>query len=276
MWRLLFLVPTRPGRGVTVAKHFVGDPAFRVLVTTPTEGQSPRPAVLWIHGGGYIAGSPQLEALGAGRLARDLGVVAVSPDYRLAPEHPFPAAIDDCMATLTWMRLNADELGIDRDRIAVVGASAGGGLAAAVVQRSYDEGIPLRAQVLVYPMLDDRTALREDHGGRGRFLWTPSSNRFGWTAYLGREPRVSDAPEYAAPARRADLAGLPPAWGGVGELDLFHDEDVDYAERLKACGVLCELVTVSGMYHGADGLAPKALSLKAFRAGMVEHLRTYL
>ena len=106
--------------------------------------------------------------------------------------------------------------------------------AAAVAQRSHDEGIPLRAQVLVYPMLDDRTALREDHAGRGRFLWTPSSNRFGWTAYLGREPRMSDAPEYAAPARRADLTGLPPAWVGVGELDLFYDEDVDYAERLKS------------------------------------------
>ena len=168
-----FSCRTRPGRGVTVTKHYVGDPAFRVLVTTPTEGQSPRPAVLWIHGGGYIVGSPQLEAMWAGRLARDLGVVTVSPDYRLAPEHPFPAALDDCMATLTWMRANADELGIDPDRIAVVGASAGGGLAAAVAQRSHDEGIPLRAQVLVYPMLDDRTALREDHAGRGRFLWTP-------------------------------------------------------------------------------------------------------
>ena len=273
--RLQSRIRTRSGRGVTVSERDVGEPAVRVLITTPTEGQPPRPAVLWIHGGGYIVGSPQFEAFGTGRLARDLGVVTVSPDYRLAPEHPFPAALDDCMATLRWMRANADELGIDPDRIAVIGASAGGGLSAAVAQRSLDEDIPLRAQVLVYPMLDDRTVLREDHAGRGRFRWTPSSNRFG-TCYLGREPRMSDAPEYAAPARRTDLAGLPPAWIGVGELDLFYDEDVDYAERLRASGVPCTLVTIPGMYHGADAFAPKALSLKDFHSGLQAHLRSYL
>jgi acetyl esterase/lipase len=267
---------TNAGRGVTVIKRSIGEPAIRVLLTTPSEGQSPYPAVLWIHGGGLVLGSPQMEAFGTGRLARDLGVVTVSPDYRLAPEHPFPAALDDCMATLRWMRANADGLGIDPDRIAVMGASAGGGLSAAVAQRSHDEGIPLRAQVLAYPMLDDRTALREDHEGRGRFLWTSSSNLFGWTAYLGRKPRMSDAPEYAAPARRTDLTGLPPAWIGVGELDLLYDEDVDYAEKLRASGVPCALVTVPGMYHGADGLAPKARSMQDFRRGMTDHLRTHL
>jgi acetyl esterase/lipase len=259
-----------------VTKRHVGDHAIRVLVTTPNDGQRQRPGVLWIHGGGYILGSPQMEAFWTGRLVRDLGVVTVSPDYRLAPEHPFPAALDDCMATLAWMRAHAEELGIDADRIAVMGASAGGGLAAAVAQRAHDEGIPLRAQVLVYPMIDDRAVLRDDHAGRGRFMWTPANNRFGWTSYLGREPRMSDAPEYAAPARRTDLTGLPPAWVGVGDLDLFYDEDVDYAEKLRASGVPCELVTVPGMYHGADGLAPKAQSIKDFRRGMTEHLRTHL
>jgi len=274
--RLQSRIRTPSGRGVTVTKRHVGDSAIPVLVTTPIEGRRPRPAVLWMHGGGYILGSPEVEAVGSSRLARDLGVVVVSPDYRLAPEHPFPAALDDCMTTLEWMRAHAEELGIDPDRIAVVGASAGGGLAAAVSQRSHDEGIPLRAQVLVYPMLDDRAVLRDDHAGRGRFLWTPANNRFGWMSYLGREPRMSDAPEYAAPARRTDLSGLPPAWVGVGELDLFHDEDVDYAEKLRAGGVPCELVTVPGMYHGADGLAPKARSMQDFRRGMTDHLRTYL
>jgi acetyl esterase/lipase len=139
-----------------------------------------------------IVGSPQFEAAGSGRLARELDAVVVSPDYRLAPENPFPAALDDCMATLQWMRSNAIELGIDQDRITVMGASAGGGLAAAVAQRSHDEGITLRAQVLVYPMLDDRSTLTADHAGRGRLGWTPSSNRFGWTSYLGRAPRLSD------------------------------------------------------------------------------------
>ena len=114
---------TNAGRGVTVIKRSIGEPAIRVLLTTPSEGQSPYPAVLWIHGGGYVLGSPQMEAFGTGRLARDLGVVTVSPDYRLAPEHPFPAALDDCMTTLRWMFANADELGIDPDRIAVMGAA---------------------------------------------------------------------------------------------------------------------------------------------------------
>jgi len=267
---------TDPGTGVAVTEYHVGEPAARVLVTTPLGPDGPRPAVLWIHGGGMITGSPQFEAGGSGRLARELGVVVVSPSYRLAPEHPFPAALDDCMTTLTWMRTNAVELGIDPDRITVMGASAGGGLSAAVAQRSHDEGIGLRAQVLVYPMLDDRTALATDHGGRGRFAWTPSSNRFGWTSYLGRKPRLPDAPQYAAPARRTDLAGLPPAWIGVGELDLFYPEDVDYAGNLTAAGVPCTLVTVPGMYHGADGVASKAASMKAFRRSMIEHLRTHL
>ena len=134
----------------------------------------------------------------------------------------------------------------------------------------------MRAQALLYPMLDDRTALRADHAGRGQFVVTPSANRFAWTAYLGREPHMSDAPEYAAPARRTDLTGLPPAWVGVGELDLFHDEDVAYADQLRACGVPCELVTVPGMYHGADGIALKAPAMREFRRGMVDHFRAHL
>jgi acetyl esterase/lipase len=235
-----------------------------------------RAAVLWLHGGGMIVGTPQFEATGTGRIAREHDAVVVAPDYRLAPENPFPAGLDDCMTMLRWMRGHADELGIDADRIAVVGASAGGGLSAAVAQRSHDEGIPLRAQVLAYPMLDDRTALREDHAGRGRFGWTPASNRFAWTSYLGREPRMSDAPEYAAPLRRTDLAGLPPAWIGVGDLDLFYDEAVEYAERLRAAAVACTLVTVTGMYHAADGITPKALSLQGFHSGIRDHLRAHL
>jgi acetyl esterase/lipase len=274
--RMLFAIPTKPGPGVNVADRYVGESHVPVSVTTPDRRSTPSPAVLWLHGGGYVVGSPRFEAAGAGELARELGVVVVSPDYRLAPEHPFPAGLDDCMEALRWMRANADELGIDADRIAVTGASAGGGMAAAVAQRSHDEGIQLRAQVLVYPMIDDRSALRDDHSGRGRFAWTAESNRFGWTAYLGRPPRLSDAPEYCAPARRSDLSGLPPAWIGVGELDLFHDEDVDYAERLAQAGVPCELVTVPGMYHGADGVAIKAPSMLRFRAATIDYLRTHL
>lgn len=263
--RRAYRVKTSPGRGVEVATRQVGP--IRILITTPEGHETKRPAVLSLHGGGMIVGSPQLELMTHGRIARDLGAVLVAPDYRLAPENPFPAALDDCMAILEWMREHADELGIDVDRIAVAGASAGSGLAAAVAQRSHDEGIPLRAQGIVYPMLDDRTVLKEDHDGRGRLVWTPESNRFAWTAYLGREPRMSDAPTYAAPARRDDLSGLAPAWIGVGDLDLYYDEDVAYAEKLRASGVPCELVVVPRMYHAADGFAQKARSIDEFNAG---------
>ncbi|MBB3602335.1 acetyl esterase/lipase [Mycolicibacterium sp. BK556] len=266
------IVSTPTGAGVTVTKRQIaGRP---VLVMTPaTRGPA---ALLYIHGGGMVVGSPQSEAVAAAQLARELGALVVSPDYRLAPEHPFPAALNDCMATLYWMRDNAAELGIDPERISVNGSSAGGGLSASVAQRAHDEGIALRAQVLVYPMIDDRTTLRDDHNGRGAFLWTPGSNRFGWTAYLGRPPRWSDAPEYAAPNRREDLSGLAPAWVGVGGLDLFYDESVDYAERLRAAGVECELVAVPGMYHAADGLARRAPEMRAFRQSALEFLRSHL
>src|SRR6185312_4076445 len=167
--RAMYRISLPSGPGATTTEHLVpGAPAVRVLVSTPSEpsdGRPPRPAVLWIHSGGMCVGSPQFETPIAGRFARKLGVLVVSPDYRHAPENPFPAALDDCMATLNWMRACADELGIDPDRIAVGGPSGGGGLAAAVAQRSLDEGINLRAQVLAYPMLDDRTALRDDHNG---------------------------------------------------------------------------------------------------------------
>lgn len=274
--RMGYRIGSSPGPAVTMSTRFVGDDDIRVLVFSPAEPAEPRPAVLYLHGGGMCAGTPQIEAALAGQLVRELGAVAVSTDYRLAPENPFPAALDDCMATLSWMIENADEIGIDPGRIAVHGVSAGGGLTAAVAQRAHDEGIPIRAQVMSYPMLDDRTALRDDHAGRGELAWSPSSNKWAWTAYLGREPRMDDAPEYAAPSRREDATGLAPAWIGVGELDLFHPESVAYAQRLESAGVPCELVTVPGMYHTADHLAPKARPMQDFHASMVDFLRRYL
>ncbi|WP_234834894.1 alpha/beta hydrolase [Mycolicibacterium stellerae] len=272
--RMLMAFKSRPQPGVTVAERHVG--AIAVFVLTPTGQPVPRPGVLSLHGGGMCAGSAQLEIQPAGRLAHALGAVVVSPNYRLAPENPFPAGLDDCMATLQWMVSHAEELGIDPSRIAVCGTSAGGGLAAAVAQRAVDEGISVRAQALVSPMLDDRTALRDDLAGRGELTWTPKSNRWAWTAYLGREPRRSSAPEYAAPARRTDVAGLPPAWIGVGDLEVFFEENVAYAERLEAAGVPSQLVAVPGMYHTADGILQKVPSMRDFHASMVQFLRVHL
>jgi acetyl esterase/lipase len=246
----------------------------RVLVHQPDGRTRPSAALVWIHGGGLIMGVPEQSNEVCSRLARDLGIVVVAPDYRLAPEDPFPAPLDDCMDTLRWLHDRSDELGIDPLRVAVGGDSAGGGLAAAVAQQAHDDGAPpLAFQALVYPMLDDRTVLRADHQGRGDFLWTPKANAFGWTAYLGHPPRADGPPDYAVPARRSDLSGLPPAWIGVGGLDLFYEEDVDYARRLEAAGVRCELHVVPGMYHGADAIVAKAPASAAFHASLTAALR---
>jgi acetyl esterase/lipase len=264
--------------------------ADRLVPAEVAEGHAPRVrlyerperhdrsgALLWIHGGGMVMGAPEQDDRWLSALARDLGILVVSVDYRLAPEHPYPAGLDDCMAALRWVHGAAGELGIDPDRVAVGGASAGGGLAAAVALRARDDGgPPLCFQLLNYPMLDDRTVLRVDHGGTGAYVWTPASNRFGWSAYLGSPPQEHDDRVYAAPARATDLSGLPPAWIGVGQLDLFHAEDVDYARRLTSAGVVCELVEVPGMYHGADELVPKAARMRAYRQSMVDALRVAL
>jgi acetyl esterase/lipase len=219
-------------------------------------------------------GRPEQANTWCSSIAAGLGVLVVSVDYRLAPEHLFPAGLTDCATALTWMHEQSGDLGIDMDRIAVGGDSAGGGLSAALCQLARDQGGPaICFQLLNYPMLDDRTVLRPDHEGRGAFIWTPASNRFGWSAYLGRAPLVDEAPLHAAPARTEDLTGLPPAWIGVGDLDLFYEEDVDYAARLEAAGVPCELHTEPGMFHGAYQFFLKVPRMAAYRARMIDALR---
>ncbi|NNE72982.1 MAG: alpha/beta hydrolase [Acidimicrobiales bacterium] len=235
----------------------------------------PRPsgALFWIHGGGMVMGRPEQDDHLLSTIATDLGILVVAARYQLAPEHPYPTPLDDCRHGLEWMHGAASELGIDPNRIAVGGASAGGGLAAGLALRCRDKGGPrLAFQLLNYPMLDDRTVLRADHGDTGEFVWTPESNQFGWTCYLGGTPQHEDDRIYAAPARADDLAGLPPAWIGVGDLDLFHAEDVDYARRLEAAGVPCELVVEPGMYHGADTIRRTAPAMMAYRQSMIDAL----
>jgi acetyl esterase/lipase len=242
------------------------------------------PVVLWIHGGGYVVGTAAMSTPQCRAYANELNVLVAAVDYRLAPEHPFPAGLDDCAAALAWLRANAGELGIDPERIAVGGDSAGGGLAACLVQRDHDErrsagdaaGPGIAFQLLVYPMLDDRTCLSDPPIGVGELGWTPASNRFGWASYLGAEPGAASAPPYAAAARRDSLAGLPPAWIGVGTTDLFHAEDVAYAERLRTDGVPVTLDVLEGLYHAADAMAPAASLSKRFREAQLDALRTGL
>jgi len=273
-------IPTPLGPGVTATTRAIGDPPVPVLIVTPEGTAHRRPGVLYLHGGGSVFGSAKTEAIVAGRWARDLDAVVVSPDYRLAPENPFPAGLDDCMTALHWMHEHATELGIDPQRLAVTGTSAGAGLSAVVAQRALDEGLTLRAQGLVGPWLDDRTTFGDygigEHPARGRLQLTPGTNLFAWTSYLGHAPRADDDRRYIAAARRQDLSGLAPAWVGVGDLDLLYNESIDYAHRLQADGVICELVTVPGMYHSAEGLAPHAPEIQAFLGSATEFLRTHL
>ena len=272
--RLIRRAPVPPGRiaaGIDVAQRSVpalGEhPGVEVFVYDGPARSRPSGVLLWIHGGGFVMGHPATYHELCSAFASDVGIVVVSVDYRLAPEHPFPAGLEDCYAALRWVHDHADDLGVDRSRIAIGGDSAGGGLAAALAQLAHARAeVPVCFQLLVYPMLDDRTVLRTDHAGTGSFVWTPTSNAFGWTSYLGHPPRDDEDRAYAVPARRADLTGLPPAWIGVGDLDLFHAEDLEYAQRLQAAGVPCQLEIVPGMYHAADALFRTSPAMNAFRA----------
>ena len=244
-----------------------------VRVYRPRAADGPVPALLWLHGGGYVLGDAYQDQKANLALVRELGIAIASVDYRLAPEDPFPAAVDDGYAALRWLHASAEDLGVTPDRIAVGGASAGGGLAAGVVLRAHDEAeVPVAFQLLIYPMLDDRTVVRPDLDDAACRMWTAPSNRFGWGAYLGAEPGVGEVSPYAAPARRGDLSGLPPAWIGVGSCDLFHDEDVDYAARLADAGVACELHVAPGGYHAFDLIQAKAGVSRAFRSSYVTAL----
>ena len=282
--RLIRKSPIPPGAiapGIDVERRTIpaGENHPEVAVFVYDRPTRPRPsgALLWIHGGGYVMGHPVTYHELCSRFAGDLGIVVVSVDYRLAPEHPFPAGLEDCYAALRWVHDHADELGVDLDRIAVGGDSAGGGLAACLAQLAHDRGeVPVCFQLLVYPMLDDRTASRTDHAGTGSFVWTPTSNAFGWTSYLGHPPGDDEDRPYAVAARREDLSGLPPAWIGVGDLDLFHAEDLAYAERLQAAGVPCQVEVVAGMYHGADALFRTSPAMNAFRAARRDALSAAL
>ena len=239
-----------------------------VRLYRPTGATGTGSALLWIHGGGYVIGHPGQDDVLCRRYAQRLGVTVASVDYRLAPEHPYPVPVEDCYSALTWL---AALPSVDPGRVAIGGASAGGGLAAALAFFARDRGeVAPAAQLLVYPMLDDRTVHRR-MDKPGLRLWNHSNNKFGWSAYLG------DAdPEVAVPARRTDLSGLPPAWMGVGTFDLFHDEDLAYAERLKAAGVPCDVEVVKGAFHGFDGIVPKAEVSQAFFNSQCAMLRRVL
>lgn len=236
-----------------------------VRLYRPADPAEVAPALLWIHGGGYVLGSTKQDHELCRRFSRELDVTVASVEYRLAPEHPYPAALEDCYSALIWLtRLPA----VDPARVAIGGASAGGGLAAALALLARDRGeVTPTLQLLVYPMLDDRSGSGPKN--RKHRLWSRYSNRFGWASYLGGAD-----PQVAVPARRDDLSGLPPAWIGVGTHDLFHDEDLAYAERLSRAGVPCHVEVVPGAFHGFHIVAPKAQVSQSFFASQCASLRS--
>jgi acetyl esterase/lipase len=238
-----------------------------VRLHRPAGVSQPGAALLWLHGGGYVMGNAQQDDPLCHRFTRDLGITVASVDYRLAPEHPYPASLEDCYSALTWL---AGLPAVDPARVAIGGASAGGGLAAALALLARDRGeVTPTLQLLAYPMLDDRSASGPENPNYR--MWGPKSNRFGWAAYLGNAD-----PQVAVPARRDDLSGLPPAWIGVGTNDLFHDEDLAYAERLTAAGVPCHIEVVPGAFHGFDQIVPKAGVSQSFFASQCASLRSAL
>lgn len=232
-----------------------------VRIIRPDDAVADAPVLVWMHGGGYVLGQAKQDDALCRRFARVLGAVVVSVDYRLAPDHPYPAALDDCTDAVEMAR-RLD--GVDPDRLAIGGASAGGGLAAQLAVRIRDrQEAPPVLQLLVYPMLDDRTGLDGPAAlERGFRMWNSRSNRFGWSGYLGEAD-----PLQVSPARQTDLSGLADAWIGVGDLDLFHDEDLAYADRLRTAGVPCAVEVIPGAFHGFDLVDPGApVSREFFRS----------
>lgn len=237
--------PELEASGVTVEQA-----AHAAIITPHTRAGTG--ALMLFHGGGFVLGEPADLLPKAAMLARALGVPVICPAYRLAPQAPYPAAIDDAFAAWQTAIAGAAGRGIEPAKIVIGGYSAGAGLAACLAHRLHDQGgTQPAAQMLAYPMLDDRTAARTDLDTPRHRVWSNRNNRFAWSVYLGWDRRADDH-TYAAAARRADLSGLPPVWLGVGTCDLFLDEVREYRERLADAGVEVTYEEVAGAIHGFD------------------------
>lgn len=267
--------------GVTLEAHQIpaadGTP-ITVYLYRPDGVADGSPVVLHSHGGAMVAGSARSFHKHISGYARDLGMVVAATEYRLSPEYRFPIPLEDVHAAHAWLLEHGTTLGIDPTRLAVIGESAGGCLTAALCQRLLDEGKPLpRLQVLIYPMLDDRTTLRAPVNHQGEFFCTPGVVLFGWQSYLGYTPSLEQLPpDYAAPARREELSGLPPAWIGVGSLDLFLEESCIYARRLDQAGVPTTFELVQGGFHIFDLVKQSAPQSVRFRTAYLDAIRKAL
>ncbi|MGB1069525.1 MAG: alpha/beta hydrolase [Henriciella sp.] len=244
-----------PPDTVGIEDHFApsqnGAATVRVRITQLKDRRNTAPVILHLHGGGYVLGSPEMTQPQSVNWAEQLNVVVASVDYRLAPETTAPGNVEDAYDALRWLHAQAKTLNIDTSRIAVAGESAGGGLAAALALLVRDRReFHICHQQLIFPMLDDRTSTRTDMPDHyGEFIWTPASNYFGWSALLGHPPGIVNVSPYAAPARANDLSNLPQAFIATGALDLFAEENLDYANRLMRAGNQIEFHLYPGAPH---------------------------
>ena len=235
-----------------------GDPDVLVRLYRPADLGTEAPALYWIHGGGMILGSIAMNDVECANRALAHRCVVAAVEYRLAPEHPFPAPMNDCYAGLAWFVDNASALDLDPTRIAIGGASAGGGLAAGLALMARDRGGPsICFQMLVFPMVDHRNITPSSHDIHDTRVWHRAANVAGWAAYLGDTAPEAVSP-YASPSVATDLTGLPPAYINVGDLDMFVDEDIAYAQALRRAGVAAELHVYPGAFHGSSGFVAHA------------------
>jgi acetyl esterase/lipase len=236
-----------------------GAPDILVRLYRPADLPAPAATLYWIHGGGLVLGDVAMNDAACAGIANRLGILVASVEYRLAPEFPFPAPLEDCYTGLRWLARHADELGVDPARIAIAGGSAGGALAAGLALLARDRGeVAIAFQLLISPMLDDRNRATASPASEDPRLWNRAANQVGWDFYLEGRAGADDVSPYAAPARATDLAGLPPAYINVGDLDLFLDEDVAYALALARARVPVELHVYPGAFHGSILHAPRA------------------
>ena len=234
-----------------------GNPDVKVRLYEPKKKDKLLPGVLYLHGGGYIMGSSEIYDNQCQGIISEIECVIISVDFRLAPEHPFPAPLEDCYAALKWFAENSEELSVDSSRIAVVGGSSGGGLTAALSLLARDrKGPSIVFQMPLYPMIDDRIMTPSSNEIIDGRVWNKKSCQKAWKMYLGSNK--GEVSPYAAPARATDLSGLPPTYTCVGDLDPFRDETMDYAARLRQAGVPTEFHLYPGCFHGFDGIVPTA------------------
>lgn len=258
--------------------HRSGDrPDLKARLYRPADLDTPASGILYLHGGGLVMGSVAADDGFAASLAEDVGCVVLSVDYGLAPENRGTGPVEDCYFALLWLAEHGEELGVDRERLALFGASAGGGLACGVALLVRDRGGPrLAHQMLIYPMLDDRNTTPSSHAILDLGIWDRAANVEAWGLLLGDDVGANGVSQYAAPGRADTVEGLPPSYLDVGDLDLFLDEDLRMARRLAESGVPVELHQYRGAYHGFDQLAPSSDAARAARRRRVRALRRAL